>query len=431
MPSLRRTPIAHHGLFVLAAALCLATTAPAQETTPSTSTPAMNPTTNPVTTQATHTAAATTTLAFTRAARLAHGINLSNWYAQAPDYSAERLTTFIDAADFRLIRSLGFDCVRLSINPEPLLALPPATEPPPILDRDATLSPTATLPLRPEAMARLDKTVREINAAGLVVVLDIHPEEAWLRQAFTDEGIPNFLYFWRTFARHYAGTDPEMVYFEVLNEPHNVSAGRWAIEQERAVAVIRKEAPAHTIVVTGTEFGGIGGLLGLIPLADANLIYSFHDYDPMVFTHQGATWAGDEFKPLRGVPYPSTTENIEPAIAATHDPGGTNLLQHYGIEHWSRARMQQDISTVVDWQRRSQVPVWCGEFGVYRDFAPTADRARWIADMRQTLEAAHLGWAMWDYRASFGMVMKKDRSTTVDDSIVQALGLKPAAAPTN
>jgi aryl-phospho-beta-D-glucosidase BglC (GH1 family) len=355
-------------------------------------------------------------LAFARAARLSRGVNLSNWYSQTPDYSAAHLATYIDAADFKLIRSLGFDSVRLPINPEPLLAVAPETTPPPILDRDAPLSPTATVALRPEAMARLDATVREITDAGLVVVLDIQPEEMWMRQAFTDEGAPGFLYFWRTFARRYAATDPEKVYFEVLNEPHNISDGRWAILQERAVAVIRKEAPAHTIVVTGAE----GGLTSLIPLAE---------YNPVTFTHQGAPWMDEGLRSLREVPYPSTSENIAAAVAATKDEAGKGMIQHYGIDHWNRMRIQQTIAPFVDWGRQFQVPVWCGEFGAIRDFTPPEDRARWIGDVRQTLEAGHIGWALWDYRESFGFVRKQDGVTTVDESVVRALGLKAAAVP--
>src|ERR1017187_5100449 len=82
-------------------------------------------------------------IAFERAAHLQRGVNLSMWYAQARDYSPDRLTTYTTADDFKLVRSLGFDHVRLSINPEPLM-------------QDG--HPDA---LEPAAIARLDKTVGE------------------------------------------------------------------------------------------------------------------------------------------------------------------------------------------------------------------------------------------------------------------------------
>ena len=324
-------------------------------------------------------------LAFARAKHLQRGINLSMWYAQATDYSAERLASYTTPADFKAVRYLGFDHVRLSINPEPLIA-------------DAT-----TGALRDDAMARLDETVRQITSLGLVVVLDIHPEESWKKHAITkDDGAGQFLLFWKSFAQHFAGTDPEKVYFEVLNEPEGVDDYRWAEEQARAIEIIRAQAPHHTIIATGENWGGINGLLGTKPVRDDNVIYSFHDYEPMEFTHQGATWSSANLAALRGVPYP------------------------YGQQGWDIHAMEKRIGLAVAWAKRRHVPLWCGEFGVYRKYAPVADRARWIADMRKTLEKDGVGWDMWDYQGSFGLVTKKDGTTSVDLSIVEALGLNEA-----
>jgi endoglucanase len=345
-------------------------------------------------------------LGFARAKHLRRGINLSMWYAQATDYSAERLASYTTPADFKLIRDLGFDHVRLSINPEPLIA-------------DAT-----TGALRGDAMARLDETVRQITSLGLVVVLDIHPEESWKKQAIsTDDGTAQFFLFWKSFAQHFAGTDPEQVYFEVLNEPEGVNGYRWAGEQARAIEIIRSQAPHHTIVATGESWGGIDGLVQIEPVRDDNVIYSFHDYEPMEFTHQGATWSSKNLIPLRGVPYPSTPENIAPLLAGLDDAARKDLAW-YGQQSWKIERMKKRIDLAVAWAAQRHVPLWCGEFGVFRMYAPAPDRARWVADMRKTLEGDGIGWDMWDYQASFGLVTKKDGTTTVDPSLVEALGLK-------
>jgi len=364
--------------------------------------------------------------AFHRAAHLQRGINLSMWYAQDYDYSAAHLAAYTTQADFQLVHDLGFDHVRLSINPEPLIDTPPEDKdkPLPIVDPTVPLSPTAKLPLRADAMARLDRTVQQLTALGLVVVLDIHPEDKWKHETFTDEGVPRFLSFWRAFAAHFAGTDPQQVYFELLNEPEAVSGPRWASLQARAVAVVRKQAPHHTIIVTGANWGGIDGLLDLPPLADGNLIYSFHDYDPMTFTHQGATWSSKQLVPLRNVPYPSTPENVAPLLP-TLPADSRAELERYGRMHWDITMVQERITQAANWATLNHVPLWCGEFGAYRTYAPPADRARWIADMRATLEENNIGWAMWDYQGGFALVTKKDGVPTPDPAIVEALGLKP------
>src|SRR5262249_34732045 len=61
-------------------------------------------------------------LSFQRAGHLRPGINTSNGSAQAGDSSVQRLRPFTTADDIRLIRRLGFDHIRLSIDAEPLLA---------------------------------------------------------------------------------------------------------------------------------------------------------------------------------------------------------------------------------------------------------------------------------------------------------------------
>jgi hypothetical protein len=67
--------------------------------------------------------------------------------------------------------------------------------------------------------------------------------------------------------------------------------------------------------------------------------------------------------------------------------------------------------------------VVCNEFGVYRTYADPHDREAWIHDVRSALERHGMGWAMWDYSGSFGLVSKKDGRIMVDDMTVRALGM--------
>ena len=353
------------------------------------------------------TAAAQKEIAFERVQHLKRGINLSMWYAQASDYSAARLASYTTADDFKLVHDLGFDHVRVSINPEPLIE-----------ERNAGT-------LRADAVARLDGTVQALTALGLVVVLDIHPEEPWKKEVTsTDDGAERFFNFWRNFAGHYASTDPKLVYFEVLNEPNASDVSHWAGEQARAIEIIRSQAPQHTIIATGAEWGSLDGLVSTAPVRDTNVIYTFHEYEPFVFTHQGASWMAPKFISLHGVPYPSSPEAVASLATQQQDELARITLERYGLEHWDGARMAGEIALAADWARRRHVPLWCGEFGAYRDYAPPAARARWISDVRSALEHNGIGWSMWDYQGGFGIVTKKNGITTLDREALHALGLK-------
>ena len=62
-------------------------------------------------------------LAKARAQHLQHGINLSEWFAQVYDpkgYTKEHFESWNTVQDIALIKAMGFDHVRLSVNPQPM-----------------------------------------------------------------------------------------------------------------------------------------------------------------------------------------------------------------------------------------------------------------------------------------------------------------------
>ena len=93
-------------------------------------------------------------------------------------------------------------------------------------------------------------------------------------------------------------------------------AAEWSRAQAALAAVIRKHVPNHTLILTGDQWGGVDGLLRVTPVTDANVVYTFHTYEPTIFTHQGATWGFEPWKDMRGVPYPLDRKAVQPLIDA-------------------------------------------------------------------------------------------------------------------
>jgi aryl-phospho-beta-D-glucosidase BglC (GH1 family) len=350
-------------------------------------------------------AAPRTTIAFERAQHLEHGINTSIWFAQSSDYSLHRLQTFTTADDIALIERMGFDHCRISIDAGPLTAWQYAH---------------AATPF----MTELDHVVRVMLDHHLSVIIDIHPTSEYKAQLFQgSEGVGNFVALWRALAAHFAPVDPDHIFFEILNEPEQNDAYRWQGIQAAVVEAIRQAAPQNTIIAAGAHWSGLQDLLVLEPLADPNIIYTFHDYEPFPFTHQGATWTDPRVRPERAIPYPSTPENIAPKLSEEPTLDGQYFLDEYGENRWDAARVENSIAFAAKWSTLNHVPVYCGEFGVLRDYAPPADRAQWLHDMRVALEKNHIGWAMWDYQTNFGVVTKANGVSTPDKDILTALGL--------
>lgn len=344
-------------------------------------------------------------IAFQRAQHLQHGINTSLWFAQSNDYSLHRLETFTTADDIALIAKMGFDHCRISIDAGPLVAWQNAGSATPF-------------------MTELDRVVNLMLQNHLSVILDIHPTSEYKAELFQGStGVTNFVSLWRALAAHFANTDPGHIFFEIMNEPEQNDPYRWQGIEATVVDAIRQAAPQNTIIAAGAHWSSLQDLLVLEPLADPNLIYTFHDYDPFPFTHQGATWTSPEVRPERAIPYPSTPEDIAPKLDEEPTLSGQFFLNEYGENRWDAARIESTIEFAAKWSALHHVPVYCGEFGVLRDYAPPPARAQWLHDMRVALEKNHIGWAMWDYQQNFGVVRKENGATTPDPDILDALGL--------
>jgi endoglucanase len=354
-------------------------------------------------------------VAASRLARLGRGINASGWFAQVYDtrgYTKEHFQSWTTGQDIALIKAMGFDHVRLSVDPQPMMANHRPDEIP------------------AEYLGYLDAAVKMILDQGLAVVIDLHPAGDFkARLAKDDSFVQEFADFWRALARHYSTWDAERVFLEILNEPEMPDRYRWYGVQAKLAAAIREGAPRHTMIAAGARWSDDDDLFFVEPLRDPNVIYNFHFYEPHIFTHQGATWGAYFWHWVKGLHYPSSPESAAKTAAGVPDAADRLAVIRYGQDHWDAGRIDAEITQVAEWARARGVPVVCNEFGVFRDYADARDREAWIRDVRTALERHGMGWAMWDYSGNFGVVAKKDgRSVAAaDESTVRALGLSMPA----
>ena len=343
-------------------------------------------------------------------AHLRRGVNLSEWFAQVYDpkgYTKDHFENWTTSSDIALIKSAGFDHVRLSVNPQPMM--------------DAARRQNGTA----EYFGYLDAAVKMILDAGLAVEIDMHPDSDFKAKLKDDDFVERFADYWRMVAQHYSSWDSDRVFFEILNEPEMRDPYRWYGVEAKLAAAIRQSAPAHTIIAPGARWDDDDDMLFLEPLRDPDVIYVFHFYEPHIFTHQGATWGAYYWRWLKGLHYPSSPENAAQVAEAVPEAVHRLDVIRYGQDHWDASRIDAEINQAAEWAKKNNVPLICNEFGVFRNFSEPQDRAAWIKDVRTSLERHKIGWAMWDYSGSFGVVTKKDGNAAVlDENVTKALGLK-------
>jgi aryl-phospho-beta-D-glucosidase BglC (GH1 family) len=337
---------------------------------------------------------------------LQRGVNLSHWFSQTrwPDYPAQEAT--VD--DMRLIRSVGMDHIRLPVDPIRLWDFP------------------GEGPLKTEVLEQMDAAIDRALDQGLNVVVDMHPRPNVKEQLENDPAtFESFLRFWTVLATHLKQYDSERVALEILNEPMVDDAETWQSMADRLYAVVRAAAPKHTIVIGGGAWSDTAMLRKLVPVDDSNVVYTFHFYEPHVFTHQGARWGEPEWLKLTDVPYPSNEKKEMQQMEGLVDKDARKVFQDHIDQNWNAEKIQGRIAEAAAWAQEHGVVIWCGEFGVYRPYAPPADRARYIRDVRIALEEYGIGWTLWDYQGSFSMVLKEEPGALarVDEPVATALGL--------
>jgi len=342
-----------------------------------------------------------------RLARLATGANVCRWFRSPRGNPADHFTNYISDDEAAFMARIGLKHVRLCVAPRV------------IMDRTSG-------EIIEERGKQLEAAIERFHRAGLLVMVDIHNEDraAELDHAWQEA----FVRFWGTLATRLSRLDPELTMLEIINEPvFDRREEEWNTLNARLAAVIRQSAPQHTIVTSGPNWGGIDGLKKLKLLPDKNVIYSFHCYDPFAFTHQGATWAGDAVRPLHDVPYPSSPEAVAPLLPALESsPASKKMVESYGDQRWNKDKLAARFRQAIEWGAQNDVPLYCGEFGVFPARSRPEHRANWFHDFGVVLAENRIGWAVWGWDEGFGLARRKVEGKPVVDSVVaQALGLKP------
>jgi len=259
----------------------------------------------------------------------------------------------------------------------------------------------------PDYLQRLDRLIAETNQLRLGIVLCMISRTHEWRDDSDVERL--WVAGWTLLAERYRASSPDYVFLELANEPHIHDAHRWESAQEHLRQVVRGVMPQHTILLTGSPLSTVWSLPEHVA-KDDDVVYSFHLYQPMIITHQGADWL-PSLRPYLGLVYPPDAANISRMTNANT----AEKLASYKKD--GLLTIKHEIDRAIAWRTDKHVPVVCDEFGVY-DRAPPATRAAWLGEARNRLEAAKIGWTIWEYKGGFGVSPLFPHAP-----ITQALGL--------
>ncbi|GJM28353.1 MAG: hypothetical protein DHS20C17_09880 [Cyclobacteriaceae bacterium] len=337
------------------------------------------------------------------------GINLTNWYQVASPYQIQLGKYTLE--DFTQIQSLGCDVIRLPINLHAMAGRAPDY----ILD--------------PLFLDFLDQTVDMAEMLGIYLILDNHTFDPAVG---TDPNIGTILEkVWTQMAEHYQHRTEFLIY-EVLNEPHDISDQQWNSIQQGVVDAIRSVDDTHYIVIGPAGWNSFHNLDAMPVYAQEKLIYTFHFYDPFIFTHQGASWTDPSMAPLGQVPFPYDANNM-PAF-----PGAlTGTWLESAFNDYPSTGTVTNVKSMIDiavaFRNQRGVPIYCGEFGAYIPNSNQAERVVYYETVRSYLEEKDIPWTMWDYHGGFGIFREGGNGLFEHDlntELLEALGFNvPSQTP--
>jgi len=287
---------------------------------------------------------------------IGRGVNMGN-ALEAPSEGEWGVT--LKEEYFQSIKEAGFDSIRLPVR------------------WNAHALEQKPFTIDPNFFARVDWAVNCALSRNLAVMLNIHHYDGL-------DSDPNghrerFCALWQQIAEHYKDK-PNTLVFELMNEPQkNLRAEPWNAILKDALSVVRKSNPNRTIVIGPVNWNQINYLDKLqIPEDDRNIIVTVHYYEPMKFTHQGASWIADSNGWLGTKWLGSADEKL--AITKAFDKA-------------------------AEWGKKQNRPMHLGEFGAYgaEGKSDMESRARWTKFIVDTVTQRGFSFSYWEFCSGFGL----------------------------
>ena len=312
------------------------------------------------------------------------GFNLLDFFS--PDPAHARKST--PEEYFKWMADWGFDFVRIP------MAYPSYVR----FDRSKNITPNRVRKIDKKAIDKIENLVYTAHKHNLHVSLNLHrapgfcvnagfhePYNLWK----DEEAMEDFCYHWKFWAKRFKNVSRDKISFDLLNEPcvredmNDQHSKRGPIPgelyrkmAEKASKAIRGQNPDHLIIADGNNIGR-----DVIPeIIDLDIAQSCRGYAPGIISHYKAPWV---FKNTENLPEPKWPGQV-------------------GDEYLSRAMLEEFYQPWIDLVKKG-VGVHCGECGCWNK-TPHDVFLAWFGDVLDILSQNGIGFALWEFSGSFGIL---------------------------
>jgi aryl-phospho-beta-D-glucosidase BglC (GH1 family) len=296
--------------------------------------------------------------------------------------------------DCKWIRDWGFDFVRLPMDYWLWI------------DSDwrqtRKLRPDDMMKISQSALEKVDRAVDLCRKYSLHVSLNFHrapgycindperePLVVWRDQLAEDA----FVHHWDVFAKRYKGIPSKELSFNLVNEAPSPRQGYMTREDYRRVMTratekIRETSPDRLVIIDGLSVGN-EVVAEMIPTKVAQ---SVHAYRPAEISHFRASWVD------------RTSTFPEPTWPLTNKDGSIKL---------DRSGLEELYAPWAELARKG-IGVHCGEGGAFNR-TPYKVFMAWMTDVMDILQGHGIGYALWNFRGSFGILDSGRKDVEYED----------------
>jgi len=198
-----------------------------------------------------------------------------------------------------------------------------------------------------------------------------------------DSNLPAIVECWSQIGELCKNRPPDSVWFDILNEPLDWKdfphvARKWPDWSQRVIDSIRAKGLKNPVVVEVGPGGLCWGFKEFPLLKGEGIVYSTHQYQPHVYTHQGISSISNT--------------DLAKAYLATNQPWPGSYSDSGG-GLWNKERLLKELEPLIEFQKKHKVRVYISEFGCVR-WAPNRDA--YVKDCLEIYES--FGWD-WTFHA--------------------------------
>lgn len=346
------------------------------------------------------------------------GVNFTNWLEEA---NGKFDGTFeFGEDDIKLLAGYGFKSIRLPIDLDLYVTN----------KKDFLAGKATELAFDDETLFKvLDSFDTWTKENGMSFVIDYHEYDNSYNATSANDTIyiKMMAGVWKHVAEHFATSEREDIFFELLNEPDmsngKVTAAQWTVAAQAMIDAIREVDKKHSILFGDAQWYSMTLLAKRTPFTDDNIIYVIHTYEPFVFTHQGGSWT--DYAAVKNIPFPYdpakwSEYSVDFGVSAANKSKVLGAIKQY-YKTGSKEAILQAVAKAKAWAVTNNVPVIINEFGALRDKSDAESVLNYYKAMAEICDTLQIPWTHWGYTGGFSVI---DKDGKLYDGLAEAMGLE-------